>query len=170
MIKTTLILVFIIGVAISTNAQIPNNGFEDWHTVGNCIEPTGWYSFFSLVDSTGNYCPIARSTDHYPESIGNYSVRIGNDTTIWNSVVDPGRFLGWGMLFTAKLNDKPLFPITGHPFSLCGYYKYLPQNGDTMNINIYFYQNGSELFGAHLINNTSVDNWTPFNIIFPNNN
>jgi hypothetical protein len=164
--KTTIMLMVLMGMAITTYAQIPNNGFENWVTVGSCSEPAGWYSFYSLFDSSGTYCPVTKSTDHYPESIGSYSACIANDLTLWNSGSEPGRFLGWGMLGTAKLDDRPLFPISGHPTSLCGYYKFLPQNNDTMNINIYLYQNGSEVASGHLLSNASVSEWTSFNIGF----
>jgi hypothetical protein len=93
-------------------------------------------------------------------------VRIANDTALWNSGVVPGSYLGWGMLLSTKLGDKPLFPITGHPTSLCGYYKFLPENGDTMNINIFLSQNGSEVAAGHLISNTTITEWTSFNIPF----
>jgi hypothetical protein len=164
--KATIILIISLCITINLNGQIPNQGFEDWTAVGNCIEPTGWHSFYYLVDSTGNYCPVTRSTDHYPELVGSYSARIANDTTIWNTGIEPGRFLGWGMLITTKFNDKPLFPITGHPTSLCGYYKFLPENGDTMNINIFLSENGTEVSAGHLESNISTPNWTSFIIPF----
>jgi hypothetical protein len=164
--KTIILLMVLIALTINSTAQIPNNGFEDWRTVGNCIEPVNWYSFYSLFDSAGNYCPVTRSTDHYPESIGTYSVRIANDTTIWNSGEEPGSFLGWGMLLSTRLDDRPLFPLTGHPTSLCGYYKFLPQNGDTMNINIYLYHNGSEVSNGHLRSGASTSDWISFNLEF----
>jgi len=163
--KTTIILLTtFVCITVNANAQIPNHGFEDWYTVGNCIEPTSWHSFYSLFDTTGSYCPVTRSTDHFPESIGSYSVRIANDTTIWNTGVEPGRFLGWGMLLSTKLDDKPLFPITGHPTSLCGYYKFLPENGDTMTINIFLSDNGSDVSAGHLKSNIPAADWTAFNI------
>ncbi|OGB60287.1 MAG: hypothetical protein A2Y94_05995 [Caldithrix sp. RBG_13_44_9] len=70
------------------------------------------------------------------------------------------------MLLSTKLDDKPLFSITGHPNSLCGYYKFLPENGDTMNINIFLSENGSEVSAGHLISNSSAADWTSFNIPF----
>lgn len=95
-------------IAMKTNAQIPNNGFEIWRNVGNCAEPTSWYSFYSIFDSSGSYCPITRSTDHYPFDVGSYSVRIANDTSIWNTGIIPESFLDWEMLSSAELNDRPL--------------------------------------------------------------
>lgn len=47
-------------------AQIPNHGFEDWRSVHLVSEPTFWYDPYSLLDSTGSYSPVSRSTDHYP--------------------------------------------------------------------------------------------------------
>ena len=159
-------IIFLILITLKANAQVPNNGFENWRTVGNCLEPTSWYSFYSLVDSSGSYCPVTKSTDHYPISVGNYSVRIANDTSIWNSGIFPDSFLGWGRLSSSKLNDKPLFPITGHPQSLCGYYKFFPENGDTMNINIHLYKNGLEITEGRFQSDVVTSDWVPFQIIF----
>jgi hypothetical protein len=162
----TFTIILLILLTIKANSQIPNNEFENWRNVGNCIEPTSWYSFYSLIDSSGSYCPVTRSTDHYPTGIGSYSVRIANDTAIWNSGIIPNSFLGWGMLSSAKLNDKPLFPITGHPKALYGYYKFLPENGDTMNINVHLYKNGVEVTSGHFQSDIIISDWMPFQIIF----
>src|ERR1035437_8033276 len=102
--KITIILTVLIAMTMKSNAQIPNSGFENWTTVNNCIEPTSWHSIYSLMDSSGNYCQVTRSTDHYPVSVGSYSVRIANDTAIWNSGISPGYFLGWGILTSTKSN------------------------------------------------------------------
>ncbi len=125
--KINYTLIVLIAISIRTFAQIPNSGFENWTTVGNCSRPTSWYNMYYLVDSSGSYCSATMSSDHFPASIGNYSVRITNDTAIWNTGIAPGDMLGWGLLVSAKTGDRPLFPVTGHPKSLCGYYKFLPQ-------------------------------------------
>jgi hypothetical protein len=160
--KFTIILTILFAISIKLNAQIPNSGFENWRTVGNCIEPTSWYSPYSLMDSTGNYTPISKSTDHYPANIGSYSARIVNDTARFNSGTAPSHFLGWGFLSTP---DEPLFHVTGHLKALCGYYKFLPQNGDTMNIDFHFYkQTGIEITMGHFQSNVAAPNWTPFKV------
>ncbi len=161
-IKCTLFVLVVI--AIETFSQIPNNGFENWTKVGNCIEPTAWHSMYSIFDSTGDYCPVIRSTDHYPTSVGSYSVMISNDTARWHK----GSFLGWGILTSTEGNDRPLFPIKGHPVSLCGYYKYFPKNGDTMAINIYLYKNGIQVTDGHFLSHTIASNWTSFSFSFSN--
>ena len=95
----TIVLVFI-AATTNVNAQIPNSGFENWTPVGNCMEPTGWFSLYSLFDTTGIYCPVTRSFDHFPALEGNYSVRIQNDTALWNTGTIPGSYPGWGLLTT----------------------------------------------------------------------
>lgn len=163
--KTKLLLVSaMLGLAMISKAQIPNNGFENWVTIGNSAEPTIWHSMYSLIDSTGSYCPVTKSTDHYPASIGSYSVRIANDTAKFHSGISPSNMLGWGMLVSTKMNDKPLFPITGHPKSLCGYYKFVPQNGDTMNIAVHFYKNGIEITMGQFQSHVAAANWTSFKV------
>ena len=162
--KTTIFLLVLIGMNFKSAAQIPNNGFENWTTVGNSTEPTGWHSIYSLMDSSGTYCPVTKSTDHYPATIGNFSARIANDTARWNSANPPGNMLGWGFITSTKADDKPLFPVTGHPKSLCGYYKFLPQNGDTMNIDFHFYKNGAEITMGNFQSNVTASSWTPFKV------
>lgn len=158
------ILIIFFLIIIKTDAQIPNNGFENWIKVGNCVEPLSWHGLYSLIDSTGNYCPVTKSTDHYPASEGSYSVRIANDTALWNSGNSPGNLLGWGILTSTKDNDKPRFHVSGHPKALCGYYKFLPENGDTMNINIFFYKNGSEteITRGKYQSNVAAPDWKSF--------
>ena len=162
--KITIILTVLIGMIIKTNAQIPNNGFENWVTVGTTIEPEDWHSAYSLIDSTGNYCPVTKSTDHYPPNIGSFSARIANDTAIFNTGIAPGNFLGWGFITSTEMNDQPLFPVTGHPIALCGYYKFLPENNDTMNIGVHFYYNGAEITSANYKNAVAASNWTSFKV------
>ena len=63
--------------------------------------------------------------------------------------------------------DQPVFPITGKPASLCGYYKFSSQNGDSMRIFIALYKNGTEVSQAGLISPVSIAVWTPFTISIP---
>jgi len=58
----------------------------------------------------------------------------------------------------------PAFPITGHPNSFCGYYKFLPQNNDTMMITLYLFQGGSVVASALLTSTSQASDWTSFNI------
>lgn len=162
--KITIILTILIAIVVKTNAQIPNNGFENWVTVGNTIEPEDWHSAYSLFDSTGNYSPVTKSTDHYPPNIGSFSARIANDTAIWNTGIAPANFLGWGFITTTKDNDKPLFPVTGHPIALCGYYKFIPQNNDTMNIDVHLYNNSVEITNGTFQSSIAASNWSPFKV------
>jgi hypothetical protein len=138
--------------------QIPNAGFEDWRPIQNCQHPSSWYDFYSLVDSSGTYCPIS------------HSIRISNDTALWNTSTPPQSWLGWGMVFSSQLNDKPLFPVENHPKSLCGYYKFQPQNGDTLNIRLFLYKNGVEIAGAKFTSNAAAPDWTAFKVFMEDTN
>ncbi len=156
--KVTIILFVLFIVTIKTNAQIPNSGFEDWTTVGSYENPTGWFN--CNYTSLGTFYPVTKSSDHYPISVGNYSIRLENQIPLSNCS-------SYGFAYTGDdsiTSCTPSFPITGHPTNLCGYYKCFPQNNDTMQIGLMLWQNGVWIAGAEFICTDTVSNWTSFNI------
>lgn len=160
--RIILFVAILIAAAIELQAQIPNNGFELWTTSGDCLRPEGWASANDWKGLTKNCYSISRSSDHYPVSIGNFSIKIENRASI---LPDTGAA---GMVWTGKINgfgtDHPVFPVIGHPTSLCGYYKFLPENGDAMDIHFVFYNKGEEIAGGKMIVYNAVNVWTAFNI------
>jgi hypothetical protein len=155
--KFTIILTVLIAMTIKTNAQIPNNGFENWTTINSYDSLSGWGSTNYL--STGSFYAVTKSIDHYPTTVGAYSVRIENNIALLSN------YSGVGCINTGGFGPKhPVFPITGHPTSLTGYYKFAPQNGDTMGIVIRLYLNGVQVTHNDLTSTVSESNWTSFNI------
>ncbi len=161
-----LLLLLLLLISAFLHAQIPNSGFENWSPNQACLRPLGWNSVYSEFDSSGTYCPVQRSDDHFPEGVGQYSLRISNDTAIWHSGTEPASWLGWGILFSSHFNDRPLFPVEGRPKSLCGYYRFLPENGDTLNLRAFLYNNGQEIAMAHFRSDQPAPEWTPFRVYF----
>ncbi len=156
--KFTIILTVLIAITINANAQIPNNGFENWTTVGSHENPTGWTTCNS---AGGPSYPVSKSADHYPVGVGNYSIKMTTDIV----AIGIGN-CGHGFAKTANyLGDwGPVFPIIGHPNSFCGYYKFLPQNNDTMMITAFLFQNGTVVASAILTSTVTASSWTSFNI------
>ncbi len=144
-------------------AQIPNNGFETWITAGNCMKPSGWYGTNDFSDTSGASFGVTRSADHYPAAVGNYSISIQNNVSLlpdWSAL---------GIIWTGGLagTDNPAFPVTGHPTSFCGYFKFFPQNNDTMRIFLALYDNGNEVSQISLETNEECWEWTSFCLSIP---
>ena len=160
--RSALFTMIIIVAVIQIQAQIPNNGFENWSVWGNCLKPQGWACLNDWMGETENCYSMSRSQDHYPSSIGSFSIKIENRVSI---LPDAG---AGGMVWTGDSTgfgtDQPAFPIIGHPTSLCGYYKFLPENGDTMDIHFVLYKNGVDIAGGKLLVRTAVPEWTAFSI------
>lgn len=135
----------LLGVIMTTKAQIPNNGFENWIATDSLSQ---WY--------IGN---ATQSTDHYPSSVGNYSVKLENNLPLTSH-------LSYGYAITGSVSSGcvPSFPIKGHPTKLCGYYKSFPVNGDTIQIGIELFKKGVWIAGGQLINTKTVSDWTSFTI------
>jgi hypothetical protein len=166
--KVTIILMALIAVTIKTNAQIPNGGFEAWTTFGSYENPTGVWTTFNSY-STGTFFPVTKSSDHYPSDVGNYSIRMENNISI-SVLQPPAHAPGCGLAYTThslQIGPQTAFPITGHPTSFCGYYKFLSQNNDTMCILLLLYKNGSSVSQAILTGTSTVSNWTSFKIPIP---
>lgn len=160
--RSILILMILIATTIKTQAQIPNNGFENWTTAGSCLQPQGWACINDWMGLTENCYSMSRSDDHYPVNVGSYSIKIENTISIWPDYGAAG--LVWTGDSTGFGTDNPVFPITGHPTSLCGYYKFIPEFGDTMDIHLALYKNGVQVTGGRLLRTTTVSEWTSFKI------
>ncbi len=154
--KCKIILIVLTVIAIKTNAQIPNNGFENWTTVGSYEDPNGWATMNSIC--TGPFYSCTKSTDHYPASVGNFSMRIENNTSLTQMTG------GWGMAITDTMAYpfEAAFPIIGNPTSLCGYYQYTSLNNDSMFISIVFFNNSIRIGDNTFRTGTSTSSWTSF--------
>ena len=155
--KFTIVLTVLIAMTITTNGQIPNSGFENWPIVGSYENPTEWNNCNSY--SSGTFFPVTKSTDHYPLSVGNYSIRVENKVPLTNCS-------RYGFAQTSDNNNpcRPAFPITGHPTTFCGYYKCFPLNGDTIQIGLMVFKAGVWIAGAELITTNTLSNWTSFSV------
>lgn len=156
-------------------AQIPNYGFENWTIdteTGIEIPAAPWVTNnLQSKPSGATFNPVTKSTDHYPESVGNFSIRMENNISFVSESGEtmPFRALSYGYSTTAKYpgHTGPAFPITGHPTSLCGYYKFIQQNNDTMGLGITLYLNGNVVAETGFYKNETVANWTSFTVTLP---
>ncbi len=160
--KFAIILTILLAMTIITNAQIPNNGFEDWTTIGSYEDPTAWATMNFV--SAGTFYSCTKSTDHYPENVGIYSIRLENNTSLTQMTG------AYGMAMTNAFDwpFKPAFPVTGNPTSLTGYYKYESFNNDSMFIRIVLFENSIMLGNSIFVTGISTSIWTSFNIPFSN--
>lgn len=154
------ILLFVFKTA-NTFGQIPNSGFENWTSMGSYLNPDGWWTTNDSI-MTGSFFPVTKSTDHYPASVGSYSIRLENNMALLPS---------WGALgitWTGNINggNNPVFPVIGHPISLWGYYKFFPQNNDSMDVHIRLYKNGVDISGGNYKTAVAAPSWTPFSMNF----
>ena len=156
----TIILTALIAMTIKANAQIPNSGFEDWTTVGGYEDPNGWGTANSYSTS---FYPVMKTNDHYPASVGDYSIRMENKPSLLPS------WEAMGIIMSGVLAAPPTsyFPITGHPTSLTGYYIFTPQD-DTMSIQIELRQGGQWVAEGKYTSTTAASGWTSFNIPLSN--
>jgi len=156
----TVIISMLFALSLNINAQIPNNGFENWFNTISYEDPTGWATMNAAC--TGPFYSCTKSTDHFPLTVGNYSIRVENNTSLTQMTG------GYGMAITNAFDwpFKPAFPIIGHPLSLCGYYKFNSINNDTMFIRIVMFDNGSQVF-SETFSSGGTSSWNSFTIPFP---
>ena len=156
------VIIFVItlfSIATRVNAQIPNNGFENWDNYGAYWDPEDFFT--GNAYASGSFHPVTRSAEHYPSTVGEYSIRIESKPSLYPN----GDAFGVVVQnLTNVLPDGPMpyFPIVGHPTSLTGYYKYEPQDGDTMLIQIVLYYYGSIVSVGTFTSTDTTPNWTSF--------
>jgi Secretion system C-terminal sorting domain len=162
----SMILIFVVVASLTstTNAQIPNSGFETWayYSYGGpnpdiVLKPGHWtgsnnHGMFSLE----------RDSASFPVGTGQFSMII--TSSISKNV--NGAALSYDTLPQALLpnNIPPAFPVNFRPKSFCLYYKYLSIGGDSMTATCYFYKNGSKIGGAGYASAQNVSSWSPLTL------
>ncbi|MEI6750446.1 MAG: YCF48-related protein [Bacteroidota bacterium] len=118
-----------------TTLNIPNNDFENWVT-DTTYKLTSWY----YDNKDKSFPPASRTTD---AQHGNYAVLVQNCLSTDTH----------GSLMTSLDWYVPGFSVNARHQSLTGFYKYFPENNDTMNIGVFMFKNhitvGSGYFHAN---------------------
>lgn len=161
--KFVLSAIILLFAASHLFSQIPNSGFEVWDNMGTYLAPQDYITFDSY--SAGIFYPVTRATDHYPLSVGSYSIRIESNPALLPNYTAYGVALQTHEAVSG--GPRPYFPITGHPTSFTGYFKYFPQKNDTMYIAIMLFKSGIRVSGTTLSAAGTVSDWTSFNLPFP---
>jgi len=150
-------------VAISSGAQtpVPNYGFENWAIINNIETPENWDT-----RDNNSISSTTKTTDMYA---GNYAARIEaifelNDTTNGTlATARPGNVEGFG----------PAFPVSVRHTTLNGYYKYLPQNGDSCQFIVFLYKDGYNplnddvvgyIVGYSWVSSVTTTSYSPFSL------
>jgi len=137
-----------------TSELIPNYDFENWTTL-YYPQLESWYNSYSnqyeLLNSP--FKPITQTTD---AQSGEYAVILKskislNDTISGNITTNPNYF-------------GPSFKVTVRHHSLTGFYKFLPENNDSLNILVSMYKNGSSVGWGNFSAGNTVSDYTSFNI------
>lgn len=160
--KITFFTIVLIAMSFNINAQITNNGFENWTSIGSYEDPDGWATMNPYC--MGSFYSCEKSTDHYPANVGSYSLKVTNNTSLTQTTG------GWGIVVANSMDYpfKPAFPVIGHPNSLNGYFKYVSLNSDSLWIKVVLFNNGAMVTSNDYYYGSTAINWTPFTIPITN--
>ena len=155
--KLLLLPAAFLAAAVSTTAQIPNAGFEDWTDQDTYIEPTDWLSY-NEVPTVGG--PTVEQG--MPGNPGNYHAVITTRQS-------PGGFSAiQGWLSAGIPTGHAGFPFALRPGFLTGQWQYAIQPGDTGQVMVAFTKwNGSvsEPVGLGTLEVTgTISDWQAFNV------
>lgn len=130
-------------------SQVPNGDFESWDTSITAYSLEEWYN-----NNWGVYWgfppAISKTTDNYS---GNYALLLQNyvnpPDTVWGSTFTPsGGANPW--------DNNPAFPVSQRYNIFTFYFKYFPQNNDSMSVFVSFFYNHTMIGGCGYISDTAV--------------
>lgn len=167
--KLLIPLLFVLSATAFSQTIVPNGGFELWKPqTGNYRDPEYWDSPNKAVANIPfiGVVVVSRSTDHVA---GVYSVKLETQHLTVPPLDVPG-FITLGTLdldiYAGTYNVTGGVPITDNPTHLKGFYKYLPQGGDTCIIGIGMFRFTSgvrDTIGAgYFSEKDTISDWTPF--------
>lgn len=110
-------------------AQIPNNGFENWTSMGSYSNPDGWATMNDMTAMSSVYT----ATKGTPGNVGASYLKL-TSKTVGGSVVN-GIAVS-GTLNTMTMQPTAGFPYTGQPVSLTGKWQYMASSAGSVSITL----------------------------------
>jgi hypothetical protein len=104
--KIITILTVLIAIAIRTAAQIPNNGFENWTSIGSYYNPDSW-SCLNDMTASASIFTCERGT---PGNPGSYYLMLTSKTITGMGIMP-------GIAVSGTFNQSTMQPLSGFPFS-----------------------------------------------------
>lgn len=138
--------------ASGTTYPIDNGDFENWNNISN-DDPIDWFTS-NISYAPYMLFPVSKTTD---AQNGNFAIRLEN-LSFSNGLATAYALCGP----QGQNGPAPGFAVSGRDSVFEGYYKFFPQNGDTGQIGImYFYQGSQVGWGFSIITDTAA-NYTHF--------
>jgi photosystem II stability/assembly factor-like uncharacterized protein len=134
--------------------NVPNNDFEQWSEF--LVEDlVGWYGESKLDEITGPPANYKKTTDSYS---GNYAFELdylsGHYDNAMRLIANSTSEAGW----------FPAFPVYHKPNTFNGFFKYFPENGDSMTVYVSLYKNGLGIGSGYFVCDTAVTEYSPFTV------
>lgn len=138
--------------------SLANFGFHNWYNYTyKQLDDWNYLPLFSINNNTNPYLMVEQDSFRNPLdfcAIVQNIPTIGNHFRRGEISSNPSFFKDRG----------PAFPISYKHQFLNGYYKFFPQNGDTMEIQLTMYQNGQQVGFASFVQSDTIDVFSPLNI------
>ena len=164
-------------VSVAAQQPIPNGDLESWQlfegsgAFKDYEEPTGgWASGNGAIHVAPNADPVCEKTTN--ACSGMYAAKL-TTRSIFGQIASGSLYTGRFELNLGNPRQSARLgmPYTDRPMRFTGYYKYLPVGGDSAVIRATFRRwNGanSEVVSEALFKiYTTVDEWTPFELVVP---
>ena len=151
-IQALVLTVVLLSVVASAQNQFENAGFEQWEDIlvsetDTIREPLDWSSLKTSDNPSLNpLAPVVckRSSDAHS---GEYSLELTNvkSFVVANGVATNGRMhpdfnIEASYIYTDTLDDQWNTPITARPDSIAGWFRYMPQGEDTLQVKVNLHQ------------------------------
>ncbi|MGB1206210.1 MAG: PCMD domain-containing protein [Chitinophagales bacterium] len=119
---------------LTAQSEYENKDFEEWtyDTAGEYYEPNGYWATINPISKLGPFAPVTTFRETEDVYSGTYAVKLVTGTF--------GTLPVAGTLATGYFDSSVLIPtnalkigvpFTEKPIKISGYYKYLPENGDS---------------------------------------
>jgi hypothetical protein len=145
--------------------QLENPGFEEWEDVligatDTIREPLNWSSLKTSDDVNLNpLAPVVCKRSNQAHT-GSYSVQLTNiltllvaNGTVTNGRVHPNLLTSLAYMYTDTIDERWNTPFTGRPDSITGWFKYLPQPSDTLEVLAVLHRGYGKQPDANYLNN-----------------
>lgn len=117
--KQILSIIFGAACSLSAFAQIPNNGFENWSTVGSYNNPDSWGNLNAVTSVLSVYTCVKGT----PGAVGTAYMKLTSKSVVGMGVV-PGIAVT-GTIDIVSMKPKGGFPMTTRPQALTGKCQYM---------------------------------------------